>query len=876
MREYWLPLLTSDETLREFDFRKPNRFDGVVQIIANNAEPIKLALYVTPFALLSIWIFGMYVDANNQRKIAEEQTALAKTNETLANDRKNEALSSQSRLLADAAIREANNGDAVTGALIALEALPKESESGSDASRPYVSEAEAAALLSLHQMRERTVLRAHSGSVENIAVSKDGSYFSSVSADGVAIVWNIHENKLDKQTSGLGRPLALDSDGRKLIAVDSENRLRLWDLYSGTSSSLPMRDATDEVTTAAFDRLGDRFVTGQGSGSAILWSAAGPRQLSALTADDGVVQVAFTSDNAGIFTALSDGRIVLWNTAGKRLQSFSGHVGRITSLSTTRDSTRLLSSAGPMSGIYAASREVEKVARIWDIKSGKTLHRLSGHKDIVWDARYSPDEHRIVTASEDGTARVWDVTTEREVLPPLQHSAGVTQAFFSRSGEFIYTVAKDHRVRIWNASTGLLLDALGVPQGEIRSIAVTPSGRHVISGADDGSIRIWDVLGNPSNLSIVGDRRRLRTAALSNDGEQIITASDDGTVRLWSLVDFRPSVLTGHRGAVSSISFCGLSDFVVTGSTDKSAIIWNRKTGRVVRTTDVLDKVAKVDCSPKSDRLVIVTEDGTSLLVSVPEGQTLGRLGDNQVKSTKFRSDGSQVLSIGSDSVGLWNAHTGAMIGTFTKSAATNDDSQQHIITAAFDRAQVRILVYDDQLTIRDLSGEILVRLVGGQTDLRSADLSSDGKLAVGGASDGKVRLWDAETGHLNQILDHSREIDYVSFDPSSQLIVTLSREDIIRIWRAEGGELISTLSVPEERIEGCGFSDDGKRIVAWTRGGIARLWSVYPDVREVVRALEATVPRCLSDEQRHQFRLSNPNPGWCSKFNISLTNETK
>jgi len=262
--------------------------------------------------------------------------------------------------------------------------------------------------------------------------------------------------------------------------------------------------------------------------------------------------------------------------------------------------------------------------------------------------------------------------------------------------------------------------------------------------------------------------------------------------------------------------------------------------------------------------------------VSVPEGQTLGRLGDNQVKSTKFRSDGSQVLSIGSDSVGLWNAHTGAMIGTFTKSAATNDDSQQHIITAAFDRAQVRILVYDDQLTIRDLSGEILVRLVGGQTDLRSADLSSDGKLAVGGASDGKVRLWDAETGHLNQILDHSREIDYVSFDPSSQLIVTLSREDIIRIWRAEGGELISTLSVPEERIEGCGFSDDGKRIVAWTRGGIARLWSVYPDVREVVRALEATVPRCLSDEQRHQFRLSNPNPGWCSKFNISLTNETK
>jgi WD40 repeat protein len=860
MREYWLPLLATDEPVREFDFRKPSRFDDVVQIIANNAEPIKLAVYVAPFALISIWILGMYVDANNQRQLAEK-------NEKLAKVQRNEALISQSRFLADAANREANNGDAVTAALLALEALPNEGESGSDASRPYVPQAEAAALFSLHRMRERTVLDAHNGSVEHIAVTKDGSHFSSVSANGIAIVWNISENRLEKQISGTGYPLALDSEGRKLIAVDSDKRVWLWDPYSGTSSSLPMRDSVGEVTTAAFDRLGERFVTG-----AVLWSAAGPRQLAVLTTEDEVVRVAFTSDGGGVFTGQSDGKIILWDTTGKQLKSFSGHTSRITSLAPTRDGTRLLSSAGPMSGIYAASRQEEQVARIWDIKTGKMLQLLSGHKDIVWDARYSPDERLVVTASEDGTARVWDVTTGREVLPRFEHGAGVKQAFFSGDGKFIYTVAKDHRVRIWNASTGILLDTLAVPKGDIRSVAVTPTRSHLISGTDDGLVRIWDVLGNPSNLSIVRDRRRLLTAALSNNGEQIITAADNGTVSLWSLMDAMSSPLTGHRGTVSSISFCGLTDFVVTGSTDKTAIIWNRRTGGIVRRTDVLaSKVAKVDCSPKSDRLVIVTEDGTSLLLSVPEGQTLGRLGDDSVHDTEFSSDGSQVLTIGSSSVGLWNTDTGAKIGTFTKPAATNDDGKLYIITAAFDRTQVRILVVsDDQLTIRDLFGDTLVRLVGGQADLKSADLSSDGKFVVGTASDGRVWLWDAKTGQLIQTLHHPREIDYVSFDPSSQLIVTLSRDDMVRVWRAERGELISTLMVAGERIEGCDFTNDGKRILAWTRGGIAHLWSVYPDVRELSRALEAAVPRCLSEDQRRQFFLSNLNPRWCSKFNIS------
>lgn len=43
---------------------------------------------------------------------------------------------------------------------------------------------------------------------------------------------------------------------------------------------------------------------------------------------------------------------------------------------------------------------------IWAADS--RLAVLTGHRDIVWSAAYSPDGNRIVTASVDNTARIWD------------------------------------------------------------------------------------------------------------------------------------------------------------------------------------------------------------------------------------------------------------------------------------------------------------------------------------------------------------------------------------------------------------------------------------------------------------------------------------
>src|SRR5204862_356459 len=66
--------------------------------------------------------------------------------------------------------------------------------------------------------------------------------------------------------------------------------------------------------------------------------------------------------------------------------------------------------------------------------------------------RFSPDGHRVVTASIDGTARVWSADTGARQLA-LAHSPGIalTGAGFSPGGARLVTTGADAKLRIWSA-----------------------------------------------------------------------------------------------------------------------------------------------------------------------------------------------------------------------------------------------------------------------------------------------------------------------------------------------------------------------------------------------------------------------------------------
>jgi WD40 repeat protein len=89
----------------------------------------------------------------------------------------------------------------------------------------------------------------------------------------------------------------------------------------------------------------------------------------------------------------------------------------------------------------------------------------------VWTVQFSPNDRRILTASDDNSARVWEIQNRAALALPLRHTSIVNTAEFSVDGKQIATASDDFTARVWDAADGRPL---------------TDSGHHLARWRRDG------------------------------------------------------------------------------------------------------------------------------------------------------------------------------------------------------------------------------------------------------------------------------------------------------------------------------------------------------------------------------------------------------
>ena len=158
---------------------------------------------------------------------------------------------------------------------------------------------------------------------------------------------------------------------------------------------------------------------------------------------------------------------------------------------------------------------------------------LSGHRDAVDSAVFSPDGKRLVTASWDGTARVWDAATGKQIALFSGHQGWVYSATFSPGGQRVVTASRDGTARVWDAQTGKQLVTLSGHQDLVYSAAFSPNGQRVVTASADSTARVWDAATGQVIAQLTGHQRPVFSAAFSPDGKRVVTASADRTARIW-------------------------------------------------------------------------------------------------------------------------------------------------------------------------------------------------------------------------------------------------------------------------------------------------------------------------------------------------------
>ena len=64
--------------------------------------------------------------------------------------------------------------------------------------------------------------------------------------------------------------------------------------------------------------------------------------------------------------------------------------------------------------------------KVWDVTKPKSLMTMTGHKEGIWCVNYHKDGAQIVSASPEGIAKIWDVKTGKSTADLKVHTKRVS------------------------------------------------------------------------------------------------------------------------------------------------------------------------------------------------------------------------------------------------------------------------------------------------------------------------------------------------------------------------------------------------------------------------------------------------------------------
>jgi WD40 repeat protein len=302
-----------------------------------------------------------------------------------------------------------------------------------------------------------------------------------------------------------------------------------------------------------------------------------------------VSEAVFSCVGDTIMTAADSNVAKLWNAStGECTLTLTGHKDRIRCASFSPDAKS------------AVTASDDNTAVIWDTFTGEKRHILSAHGHYVRFACFSPDGDLVLTASLDKDARTWDTATGECLQTLSAHRHFIRTASWSSCSGGIATASSDKTARIWSASTGECLETCQGHEGTVYSAVFSPDGHQLLTASYDCTAKLWNVMGGECIRTLTGHGSIVANAQFSHIGERIVTCSYDFTAKVWKTASGECiHTLHGHRNNVVFATFTQDDDSVVTTSFDTTTKMWNSRTGQCIHNFQGHKKpVVKADLVP--------------------------------------------------------------------------------------------------------------------------------------------------------------------------------------------------------------------------------------------------------------------------------------
>lgn len=279
------------------------------------------------------------------------------------------------------------------------------------------------------------------------------------------------------------------------------------------------------------------------------------------THEDAVLDACFSPNEGFYLSSSTDKAIHLVDIeSGKVIQKFEKHYRDVNSIEFL-DSNRFISGGDINVNIWNLNGEIEK--------------NFIGHNTLIWHVAVSPDKKLAFSGSYDRIARLWDLESGKLVYENRGHDKNILATCFSLDGKSAFTASRDTKIKQWSLSSNELIHTYYGHSDNIYALKMHPNGKTFASVSKDKMVHYWEIGKDEPIYSFEGHKIAVKDLAFSPNGKFLATCSYDGEIILWEVSTAKIMyVYKGHEGAVNSINFNVNGDQIISSSTDKTVKIW--------------------------------------------------------------------------------------------------------------------------------------------------------------------------------------------------------------------------------------------------------------------------------------------------------------
>lgn len=285
-------------------------------------------------------------------------------------------------------------------------------------------------------------------------------------------------------------------------------------------------------------------------------------------------------------------------------------------------------------------------------------------------------------------------------------------------------------------------------------------------------------------------------------------------------------VYRGHSALVWSVAWSPNGRQLVSGSSDKTAQVWNAADGNQLYTyTGHTDTIYGVAWSPNSRRVASASYDGTVQVWDATTGYYPFVYSGHsaQVWTVAWSPDGKRIASGGGDrTVQVWDASNGENVFIyrghtgFVHSIAWSPDGK-HIASSSSDGT---VQVWDAT------GGSNPYVYTPYSTVVWGIAWSPDGKRIASACDNKTVQVWDAIGGDHSYIYyGHSDFVYTVAWSPNGQRIASGGDDKTVQVWDAVDGNNVFTYRGHNQSVRSVAWAPDGKRIASASWDKTVQIW---------------------------------------------------